>query len=108
MGVIVPPTGNETISMLKTTSLVSVIAVSELLDSAIQIYAGGRRPRCDARPRRRRHDHGRRHHEMAFVREVGDSLVFMDGGVIVESGTPREVLARPRHERTREFLAKVL
>jgi polar amino acid transport system permease protein len=39
MRVIVPPTGNETISMLKTTSLVSVIAVSELLDSAIQIYA---------------------------------------------------------------------
>jgi polar amino acid transport system permease protein len=39
MRVIVPPTGNETISMLKTTSLVSVISVSELLDSAIQIYA---------------------------------------------------------------------
>jgi polar amino acid transport system ATP-binding protein len=47
-------------------------------------------------------------HEMAFAREVGDSLVFMDNGVVVESGTPREVLARPRHERTREFLAKVL
>jgi polar amino acid transport system ATP-binding protein len=47
-------------------------------------------------------------HEMAFAREVGDSLVFIDEGVIVESGTPREVLARPRHERTREFLAKVL
>jgi polar amino acid transport system ATP-binding protein len=47
-------------------------------------------------------------HEMAFAREVGDSLVFMDNGVIVESGKPREVLANPRHERTREFLAKVL
>jgi polar amino acid transport system ATP-binding protein len=47
-------------------------------------------------------------HEMAFAREVGDSLVFMADGVIVESGTPRDVLARPRHERTREFLAKVL
>jgi polar amino acid transport system ATP-binding protein len=47
-------------------------------------------------------------HEMAFAREVGDSLVFIDDGVVVESGTPREVLARPRHERTREFLAKVL
>ncbi len=47
-------------------------------------------------------------HEMGFAREVGDTLVFMDGGVIVEAGTPREVLANPRHERTRLFLSKVL
>jgi polar amino acid transport system ATP-binding protein len=47
-------------------------------------------------------------HEMGFAREVGDTLVFMDGGVIVESGTPRDVLARPAHERTRSFLSKVL
>lgn len=47
-------------------------------------------------------------HEMGFAREVGDILVFMDGGVIVESGTPREVLANPRQERTRAFLSKVL
>jgi polar amino acid transport system ATP-binding protein len=47
-------------------------------------------------------------HEMGFAREVGDSLVFMDGGVIVESGAPREVLANPQHERTRAFLSKVL
>jgi polar amino acid transport system ATP-binding protein len=47
-------------------------------------------------------------HEMGFAREVGDSLVFMDGGVIVESGTPREVLANPQQERTRAFLSKVL
>ncbi|HEY2596918.1 MAG TPA: amino acid ABC transporter ATP-binding protein [Candidatus Dormibacteraeota bacterium] len=47
-------------------------------------------------------------HEMGFAREVGDSLVFMDGGVIVEAGKPREVLANPRHERTRLFLSKVL
>jgi polar amino acid transport system ATP-binding protein len=46
-------------------------------------------------------------HEMGFAREVGDSLVFMDGGVIVESGSPREVLANPQHERTRSFLSKV-
>ena len=39
-------------------------------------------------------------HEMGFAREVGDSLVFMDGGVVVESGDPREVLANPQHERT--------
>ena len=47
-------------------------------------------------------------HEMGFAREVGDSLVFMDGGVVVEAGKPREVLANPQHERTRQFLSKVL
>jgi polar amino acid transport system ATP-binding protein len=47
-------------------------------------------------------------HEMGFAREVGDTLVFMDGGVIVESGRPREVLANPQQERTRAFLSKVL
>jgi polar amino acid transport system ATP-binding protein len=47
-------------------------------------------------------------HEMGFAREVGDSLVFMDDGVVVESGHPREVLVNPRHERTRSFLSKVL
>jgi polar amino acid transport system ATP-binding protein len=39
---------------------------------------------------------------------VGDTLVFMDGGVIVEAGKPREVLANPQQERTRLFLSKVL
>jgi polar amino acid transport system ATP-binding protein len=47
-------------------------------------------------------------HEMGFAREVGDQLVFMDGGVVVEAGRPREVLADPQHERTRSFLSKVL
>ncbi|MEV6525585.1 amino acid ABC transporter ATP-binding protein [Longispora sp. NPDC051575] len=47
-------------------------------------------------------------HEIGFAREVGDSLVFMDGGVIVEAGAPREVLANPQHERTKAFLSKVL
>ncbi|WP_405805023.1 amino acid ABC transporter ATP-binding protein [Streptomyces sp. NBC_01187] len=47
-------------------------------------------------------------HEMGFAREVGDSLVFMDDGVVVESGTPEAVLGDPRHERTRAFLSKVL
>jgi len=47
-------------------------------------------------------------HEMGFAREVGDSLVFMDGGVIVEKGTPRDVLVNPQHERTKSFLSKVL
>jgi polar amino acid transport system ATP-binding protein len=47
-------------------------------------------------------------HEMGFAREVADKLVFMDGGQIVEAGDPREVLANPRHERTKLFLSKVL
>ncbi|NNC11460.1 amino acid ABC transporter ATP-binding protein [Planctomonas sp. JC2975] len=47
-------------------------------------------------------------HEMGFAREVGDSLVFMDGGVIVESGDPKQVLTDPQHERTKTFLSKVL
>ncbi|MEV7225677.1 MULTISPECIES: amino acid ABC transporter ATP-binding protein [Polymorphospora] len=47
-------------------------------------------------------------HEIGFAREVADTVVFMDGGVIVEQGPPDEVLDRPKHERTRSFLAKVL
>ena len=47
-------------------------------------------------------------HEIGFAREVGDQLVFMDDGVVVESGDPREVIANPKHERTRSFLSKVL
>jgi polar amino acid transport system ATP-binding protein len=47
-------------------------------------------------------------HEIGFAREVGDALVFMDDGVIVESGPPREVLANPQHQRTKAFLSKVL
>ncbi|HMM82522.1 MAG TPA: amino acid ABC transporter ATP-binding protein [Terrimesophilobacter sp.] len=47
-------------------------------------------------------------HEMGFAREVADSLVFMDGGVVVESGDPVEVLSNPQHKRTQAFLSKVL
>jgi polar amino acid transport system ATP-binding protein len=47
-------------------------------------------------------------HEMGFAREVADKLVFMDDGVVVEAGNPREVLANPQHERTKAFLSKVL
>jgi polar amino acid transport system ATP-binding protein len=47
-------------------------------------------------------------HEMGFAREVGNTLVFMDGGAIVESGIPKEVLDNPRHQRTQAFLSKVL
>ena len=47
-------------------------------------------------------------HEIGFAREVGDTVVFMDEGVVVETGAPRDVFANPRHERTRSFLSKVL
>jgi polar amino acid transport system ATP-binding protein len=47
-------------------------------------------------------------HEMGFAREVADTVAFMDGGVIVESGAPRDVIGNPQHERTRTFLSKVL
>ncbi|SHH63859.1 amino acid ABC transporter ATP-binding protein [Streptomyces sp. 3214.6] len=47
-------------------------------------------------------------HEIGFAREVADRVVFIDGGKIVEQGPPGEVLDNPRHERTRDFLSKVL
>ncbi len=47
-------------------------------------------------------------HEIGFAREVGDLAVFMDDGVVLERGDPRQVLVEPQHERTRAFLAKVL
>jgi polar amino acid transport system ATP-binding protein len=47
-------------------------------------------------------------HEMGFAREVGDRVVFMDGGQIVESGRPGELFNSPQHERTQAFLAKTL
>jgi polar amino acid transport system ATP-binding protein len=47
-------------------------------------------------------------HEVGFAREVADTVVFMDAGVVVESGSPEQVLGAPRHERTRAFLQKVL
>ncbi|GLV51571.1 peptide ABC transporter ATP-binding protein [Thermobispora bispora] len=47
-------------------------------------------------------------HEMSFAREVADRVVFMDHGVIVEDGPPEQVIGNPKHERTREFLRRVL
>jgi glutamate/aspartate transport system ATP-binding protein len=47
-------------------------------------------------------------HEMGFAREVGSRLIFMDGGHIVEEGDPREVLSNPQHQRTKDFLSRVL
>ncbi len=47
-------------------------------------------------------------HEIGFAREVADTVVFIDEGIVVELGKPRDVLDNPRHQRTREFLWKVL
>jgi len=47
-------------------------------------------------------------HEMAFAREAGHRIAFMDDGTIVESGAPRDLLAHPAHARTRAFLSRLL
>ena len=47
-------------------------------------------------------------HEMGFAKEVGDRILFMDGGYIVEQGTPEQVFDNPQNERTKDFLSKVL
>ena len=47
-------------------------------------------------------------HEMGFAREVGDRVLFVDQGVILEQGTPEEIFSRPKEVRTREFLSKIL
>jgi polar amino acid transport system ATP-binding protein len=47
-------------------------------------------------------------HEMGFAREVASRVLFMDGGVVVEEGPPAEFFAHPKHERTRQFLGKIL
>ena len=45
-------------------------------------------------------------HEMAFARDVADKVIFMDGGVIVEQGDPKEVFGNPKEERTKQFLSR--
>lgn len=47
-------------------------------------------------------------HEMTFAREVADRVVFMDGGYIVEEGTPEKIFTAPENERTKSFLARVI
>ncbi len=47
-------------------------------------------------------------HEMGFAKEVGDRVLFMDEGIIVESGTPKEIFENPKNERTKNFLSKIL
>jgi len=47
-------------------------------------------------------------HEMGFAKEVGDRILFMDEGVIVEQGTPDEIFSNPQNSRTKDFLSKIL
>ncbi|MBQ3667719.1 MAG: amino acid ABC transporter ATP-binding protein [Clostridia bacterium] len=47
-------------------------------------------------------------HEMGFAREVGDRVMFMDGGRLIEQGTPQEIFSNPQNQRTRDFLSKIL
>ena len=77
------------------TSALDPELVSEVLEVMKQLAAGGMTMIVVT-------------HEMGFAREVADTLVFMDGGAVVESGNPREVLSNPQHERTRAFLSRVL
>ena len=77
------------------TSALDPELVSEVLEVMKQLAAGGMTMIVVT-------------HEMGFAREVADTLVFMDGGAIVESGNPREVLSNPQHERTKAFLSRVL
>ena len=77
------------------TSALDPELVSEVLEVMKQLAAGGMTMIVVT-------------HEMGFAREVADTLVFMDGGAVVESGNPREVLSNPQHERTKAFLSRVL
>ncbi|AGC90258.1 glutamate ABC transporter ATP-binding protein [Staphylococcus warneri SG1] len=47
-------------------------------------------------------------HEMGFAKDVSDKVIFMADGVVVESGTPQEIFEKPQHERTKNFLSRVL
>lgn len=47
-------------------------------------------------------------HEMGFARDVANKVIFMDGGYVLEEGTPEEIFSHPKHDRTKEFLSRVL
>ncbi|OLF08033.1 hypothetical protein BLA60_24490 [Actinophytocola xinjiangensis] len=79
----------------EVTSALDPELVSEVLDVMRDLAGSGMTMLCVT-------------HEMGFARELGDRLVFVDGGVIAEQGPPATVLDEPRHDRTRQFLRKVL
>jgi polar amino acid transport system ATP-binding protein len=77
------------------TSALDPELVGDVLDAMKQLAAGGMTMMIVT-------------HEMGFAREVGDQLVFMDGGLVVERGTPRQVLSAPVEPRTKAFLSRIL
>ena len=77
------------------TSALDPEMVGEVLDVMKELAADGMTMICVT-------------HEMGFAREVADRVIFMDGGVIIEQGTPEEILTAPKSERLQSFLAKVL
>jgi general L-amino acid transport system ATP-binding protein len=77
------------------TSALDPEMVKEVLDAILELAQGGMTMICVT-------------HEMGFARSVADRVVFMDEGRIVEEGPPAAFFGNPRHERTRDFLAKVL
>jgi polar amino acid transport system ATP-binding protein len=79
----------------EVTSALDPELVSEVLDVMRDLARSGMTMLCVT-------------HEMGFARELGDRLVFIDGGVIAEQGRPADVLDRPQNDRTRQFLRKVL
>ncbi|MFC9077815.1 amino acid ABC transporter ATP-binding protein [Streptomyces sp. NPDC057062] len=79
----------------EVTSALDPELVSEVLDVMRDLARSGMTMLCVT-------------HEMGFARELGDRLVFVDGGVIAEQGRPADVLDRPQNDRTRQFLRKVL
>jgi ABC-type polar amino acid transport system ATPase subunit len=79
----------------EVTSALDPELVSEVLDVMRDLARSGMTMLCVT-------------HEMGFARELGDRLVFIDGGVIAEQGRPADVLDDPKQDRTRQFLRKVL
>jgi ABC-type polar amino acid transport system ATPase subunit len=77
------------------TSALDPEMVKEVLDAMLELARGGMTMLVVT-------------HEMGFARSVADRVVFMDEGRVVEQGPPAEFFAHPRHERARDFLAKVL
>ena len=77
------------------TSALDPEMVGEVLDVMKELAADGMTMICVT-------------HEMGFAREVADRVIFMDGGVIIEQGTPEEIFTAPKSERLQSFLAKVL
>lgn len=79
----------------EVTSALDPELISEVLDVMRDLAKSGMTMLCVS-------------HEMGFARELGDRMVFIDDGVIIEDSPPAEIMDNPQHDRTRQFLNKVL